>query len=71
MIGLVIGQVDLQKIQTSINGVDEAEAACQGMQGADAAVGDAAVTFADFVMDVGGGEHGLIATLAVELVEPA
>ena len=42
VIGLVVGQVDLEQVQAPVDGVDEAELAGQGVDGADAAVGDAA-----------------------------
>jgi hypothetical protein len=69
VIGIVVGQVKLEQLQALVDRVDQAELTDQGMQGADAAVGNAAVTVADFVMDVRGGEHRPVATLHVGFVQ--
>ncbi len=63
--------VELEEHEPSVDGLGEAEPVGQGVQGADAAVGDAAVALADLIADVGGGEHGPLAAFEVELVEPA
>ena len=69
VIGLVVGQVDLEQVQAAVDGVDEAELAGQQVDGADAAVADAAAALGDFVVDVAGGEHGLGTAAQVALVE--
>ncbi len=56
MIGLVVGQMDFEQVQVVVDGVDEADASGQQVDGADAAVGQAAGAVGDLVMDVGGGE---------------
>ena len=71
MIRLVVGQVDLEQDESPVNGLGETELVDEGMNRADAAVGDALALVADLVMDVGGGEHRPLATFEVELVEPA
>ena len=67
VIGLVVGQVELEQVQAVVDGVDEAELAGQEVHGADAAVADAAAAVADFIVDVAGGEHGLGAAAQVGL----
>ena len=71
VVGLVVGQVDLEQVQAVVDGVDEAELAGQGVDGADAAVADAAGAVGDLVVDVAGGEHRLAAAAQVGLVEAA
>ena len=41
-----------------VDGGDQAGAACQQEHGADAAGGEAVDALAEFVVDVGGGDHG-------------
>jgi purine-nucleoside phosphorylase len=53
-----------------VDGAVEADAIAQEVQCADAAIGDAATTLGEFVMDVGGGEDGLVEILEFVLVEP-
>jgi hypothetical protein len=65
VIGLVVGQVELEEDQAPVDGVDEAELAGQGVNGTDAPVGDAAVAVADLETDVGGGEHRALAAVEV------
>ena len=69
MIGFVVGQMDLEQVQAAVDGVDQAEPAGQGMDGADAAAGDAAGALGDLVVDVAGGQHGLGAAAQVLLVQ--
>ena len=69
VIGFVIRQMDLEQVQAAVDGVDQAELPGQEVDGADAAVGDAAAAVADFVVDVAGGEHGSGAVAEVGLVE--
>jgi len=60
MIGLVVWQMNLEQVEATINGVDQANAPGQKVEGADAAVGQAANPVRNFVMNVAGREHGLI-----------
>ena len=71
VIGLVIGEVDFEQVQLIVDGLNEADASGQEVEGADAAVGDAAVAVGDFVMDVGGREDGLVDVVELGLVEPS
>jgi hypothetical protein len=68
-VGFVVGQVDLEDVQPAVDGLDEAELPGQGVQGADAAVVDAADTAGRLIVDVGGGEHGSVTATEVRLVE--
>ena len=54
MIRFVIGQVDLEEVESLIDGVDEAQTSSQEMKGANAAVANAAGALGDFVMDIAG-----------------
>ncbi len=58
MIGLVVGQVDLEQVEVVVDGVNEADASSEQVKGAKAAVGNAVDAFGDFVVDVAGGEDG-------------
>jgi hypothetical protein len=71
MIGLVVRQVNLEQVQFFIDGVDEADAPRQKMDGADATVRQAASAVGDLVMNVGGGEHRMVQVAESFLVEPA
>ena len=61
MIGFVIGQMNLEQVETSVDGLDEAELVGEGMHGADATVADAAGALGDLVVDVASCHHGLFA----------
>jgi hypothetical protein len=61
VIGLVIGEMDLEKLQSRINSVDESKLTGKGVHGADAAVDDAPGTLRDLIVDVVGSKHGLVA----------
>src|SRR5262245_5224020 len=54
-----------------VDGIDQAGVAGQGVHRADAAVGDAAITVADLVVEVARGEHRPLAALDIVFVEPA
>jgi hypothetical protein len=71
VVGLVVGEVELQQVQVAVDGVDEADLTGQGMNGADAAAADAAGPVGDLVVDVRGGEHGAVTRLGGGLVEAA
>ena len=71
MVGLVVGQVDLEQVETVVDAADEAEFAGEKVEGADATVHDAAAAIRDLVVNVGGSEDGLGRTAAVVGVETA
>ena len=71
MIGLVVGQMELEQHEPPVNRFGETEPVGEGMYAADAAVGDTAVALADLVMDVARREHRALAAFDVELVKPA
>jgi hypothetical protein len=59
VVGLVVGEVELQQVESLVDGLGQAELADQQMDGADAAAGDAAGLGGDVIVDVGGGEDRL------------
>jgi hypothetical protein len=71
VVGLVVGQVELEQVQATVDGLDEADLACQGVQGPNAAAAEAAGAVGDLVVDGAGGEHGLSAVRDVGLVQAA
>jgi hypothetical protein len=71
MVGFMIGQVKLEQMQFAIDGLNEADAACQKVKGADAAVADAVDAFGDFIVDVAGGKDGPIVAHGARFVEPS
>jgi hypothetical protein len=62
MIRFVKGQMDLEEVQAVVEGLDQTDLSGQQVDGADAAVSDAVAAAANFIMDVAGGEHGLVTT---------
>jgi hypothetical protein len=52
-----------------VDGLNETELLCQGMNGADAAVADTVDAVGSFIVNVGGGEDGSMATTKVIFVE--
>src|SRR5215468_5460839 len=71
MIRFVVRQMDLEEMQPLIDGVDETEAPCQGVDGADAAVGQTSAAVGNFIVDFRGGEHRLVHLADLGFVEPA
>src|SRR5260370_283516 len=69
VIGLVVRQMDFQHVQTLVDGVDQADAPRQQVDGADAAMGDAVDPVADVIVNIPGGEHGLLVAADVRLVQ--
>ena len=61
MIGFVIGLMNDKQMEIAIDGVDESDAACEEMEGADAAMADAVNAVGDFVVNIAGGENGSMA----------
>jgi len=56
VVTLVVGEVELQHMESFVDGLGQAELADQELDGADAAAGDCPRLGGDIVMDVGGGE---------------
>ena len=69
VIRLVEGQVDLEQMQAIVDSVDQTDLTNQEVNGADAAVADAATAIADLVVDVACREHGLAAITELGFVE--
>jgi hypothetical protein len=67
----MVGAVELEQVQAAVDGVDEADPACQGVHGTDAAAADTAGAVGDLIVDVAGGEHGPLAVGCVRPVETA
>jgi hypothetical protein len=66
----MVRHVNDEQMQSPINGVDEADASREQMESADAAVADAVNAVGDFVVDIGRGEHGPVATARFGFIEP-
>jgi hypothetical protein len=71
VVGLMVGEVELEQVEVAVDGVDEADLARQGVKGTDAAAADAAGAVGDLVVDVTGGEHRTLAVGHIGLVEAA
>ena len=71
VIGFVIGKMDLEQMQSVVDGVDQADASGQQVERTNAAMSDAAITLADLVADVGGGKVGPSRRLRPSFVETA
>ena len=71
VVGFVVGQVQLEQLQVSIDGVDQADAPGQQMDGPDAAAGDGPGFGRHLVMNVAGRELRLVGDRIARLVEPA
>jgi hypothetical protein len=69
VIGLVVGQVDAEKVESVVNGFGEAELLYQSMDDTDAAVVDAVNAVGGFIVDVGGGEQGSATAAEVRFVK--
>ena len=70
VIALVVGQVNLQQVQSPVDGVGQPQFADQQQHRADAAVGHAPRALGQFVLDIGGPQHRPITPLAIRLVQP-
>src|SRR3954452_4129764 len=69
MVRFMVGEMNLQQVQALVDGFDEAQSPCQGMEGADAAVGQAATAVGDVIVDIGGGEQRPIPLADLGFVE--
>ena len=70
VVGLVVGQMDLQQAEVAVDRLVEAQLSHQQVDGPDAAVGGGPRAIGDFVMDVRGGHHRPVASAVVVLVQP-
>ena len=61
MVGFVIGKMPFEEMEVVVDVADQADPAGQQEHGADAAGGKALDAIGEFVVDVVGGHHGLIA----------
>ena len=61
MVGFVIGEMPLEDMEVVVDVADQADPARQQVHGADAARGEALDAIGEFVVDVVGGHHRLIA----------
>ena len=61
MVGFVIGQMSLQDVEVVVDVADQADPPRQQVHGADSAGGEALDAIGEFVVDVAGGHHRLIA----------
>ena len=61
VVGFVIGEMPLEEMEVVVDVADQAGPASQQEHGADAAGGEALDAVGEFVVDVGGGHHRLIA----------
>ena len=61
VVGLEIGEVALQQVEVVVDGGDQPSALSEQEHGADATGDEALDALAQFVVDVGGGDHGRLA----------
>lgn len=66
MVGLVVGQVKLEQLESAIDGLGEAEPLREGM---DASDGESAGTLRNLIVDVAGSQDRLGAAAEVGFVE--
>ena len=71
VVSLVVGEVELEQVESLVDGLGQAELPDQELDGADAAAGDGPGLGGDLVVDVGGGEDRLGRGCGDRVVEPA
>src|SRR5207253_5418651 len=71
MVRFMVGKVDLEQLQATVDGLDQADLANERVHSADAADSDAAAAFADLIVDVAGGHHRFGAAPQVGRVQTA
>src|SRR5262249_18710058 len=71
VVRFMVGEGDLEDLQPLVDGLDEAEALRQGMDGPDATVADPVDTSRNRIVDVGRREQGSRAAADVGLVQAA
>ncbi len=69
VVGVVVGQMDLQQAEVLVDRLVEPELPHQQVHGPDAAVGGGPRAVGNLVMDVRGGHHGPVASPVVVLVQ--
>src|SRR5262249_23651153 len=65
----VVGEMPLEQMEVAVDIVDQASPAGQQEHGADATRGESLDAIGQFVMDVAGGDHGLIALWAGAILD--
>src|SRR5262249_20939100 len=71
MVGLMVGQVELEQVEPLVDGLSEAEVPHEPLDGGGGAAGDRPGLVGDLVVDVGGGEDGVGRGSGDGPVEPA
>src|SRR5262249_37242987 len=71
MVGLVIRQMDLERVQPAVDDVRQAEALHEEMDGADATATEPVAACAEFVVDVACGKLRVLAVWQLTFVEAA
>ena len=71
VVAVVVGQVDLQQAEMTVDGLGQSEFADHQMHRPDAARGRGPHAAGNFVMDIGGRHDGLVAAAVVVLVQAA
>jgi hypothetical protein len=71
VIGFVVREMELEQMQTVVNGINETHLPRQGMHGTDPAGGQATGSVSDLIVNITGGEHGPVAPFQVSLVQAA
>jgi hypothetical protein len=61
VVGLVIGQVDLEQVQSFVDGLGQPDLLSESVNESDAAVGDGPVAARHVVVDDASREHGSVA----------
>ena len=61
VVGFVVGEMSFEEMEVAVDVADQADPLRQQEHGADAAGGEALDAVGEFIVDVGGGHHGLLA----------
>src|SRR5262249_5628464 len=69
VIRFVKGHMDHEQVQALVDAFDQAKPPCQGMQGADAAMGQATVAVSDLIVNVRSGKHRPVGPLQLGFVQ--
>ena len=69
VVGLMVGQMDLEQAERGVDRLVQAELLDEQMDSPDAAVGGRPGAIGEFVVDVRGGQDGLLAAAVVVLVQ--
>ncbi len=70
VVGIVVGQMNLQQAEVAIDGLVQPEPLAQQMDGPDAAIGGCPHALSEFVVDVRGGHDRPVASSVVIFVQP-